>query len=88
VQRDHLQAAGLDVQLPQQRRHRGALVRPQGLLGEPAASFVAEQVRRGAAWHQVAVRDRMYLVVAPSPLPNRAGSADHLPAQRVGGRVR
>ncbi len=53
----------MELQLAQQRRDRLALVRRQHLLGQPAPALVAEQVCGRAARHQVAVQDRLDLVL-------------------------
>jgi hypothetical protein len=74
----------VEVDLPQQRRDRRAFIGGQVLLGQPASTFVAEQIRRCAARHEIAVQDRVDLVLAPGPLTDQTGPADHLTAQRVG----
>src|SRR5437016_2832591 len=77
-------AVGVEVQLPQLRRDGRAFVGGQVLLGKPASTFVAEQIGRCAVRYEVAVQDGVDLVLAPGPLADQSGPADHLPAQRIG----
>ena len=48
------------------------------------AALDPEQVRGRAPRHQVAVQDRVHLVLQPGPLPHDMRPAQHLPAQRRG----
>jgi hypothetical protein len=62
---DQPQLLTVEVQLPQQRRCRDQLVGRELLGREPGSAFVAEQVRRRTARDQVAVQDRVHLVLQP-----------------------
>jgi hypothetical protein len=70
----------VEVQLPQQRDRDGQLVGRELLLGQPAPALVPEQIRRRAARDQVAVQDRMHLVLQPGPLAHDVRPAQHLAA--------
>jgi hypothetical protein len=85
---DQPQLLAVEVQLSQQRPRGGLFVARQVLPGEPGPALVAEQVRCRAARDQVPVQDRVHLVLQPGALPHQVRPAQHLPAQRVRGRVR
>jgi len=57
------------------------------LGGQPVPALVAEQVGGGAARHQVAVQDRLHLVLQPGPLPHDVRAAGDPATQREGGIV-
>ena len=78
----------MEFQLAQQRSRGGLLIGGQVLGGQPSAALDAEQVGGRAARHQVAVQDRMHLVLQPGALPHDVRPAQHLPAQRAGLGVR
>jgi hypothetical protein len=80
---DDPQLLAVEVQLAQQRRDRLALVDRQGLLGQPAPALVTEQVGGRAARDQVAVQDRLDLVLQPGALPDDMRAAGDLATQRV-----
>jgi hypothetical protein len=63
------------------------LVLGQVLGGQPRPALAAEQVGGRAARHQVAVQDRLDLVLQPGPLPHDVGAADDLAARREGGCI-
>jgi hypothetical protein len=56
------------VQLAQQRIDRELLVGRQRLISQPAAALDAEQVRRGAARREIALQDRLHLILRASAL--------------------
>jgi hypothetical protein len=82
------QFLALKVQLPKQRERRGLLVRRQLLLGQPASSLDPEQVTGRTPHHQIAMQDRVDLVLQPGPLPHDLRAAQHLATQRAGRRIR
>ena len=81
---DEPQLLGVEVQLTQQRRDGLALVGGQLLLGQPAPPLVPEQVGRRAARDQVAMQDRLDLVLQPGALADDVRAPRDLAAQRLG----
>src|SRR4029450_11003050 len=51
------------------------------------AALAPDQVGGRAAGHQIAVQDRLHLVLQPGPLPYDVGAAGDLAAQREGGLI-
>lgn len=60
---DELELLAVEVELAQQRPDGLALVGGQLLLGQPALALEAEQVGGRAARHEVAMQDRLHLVL-------------------------
>jgi hypothetical protein len=73
----------MEVELAQQRTDGVLLVRRQLLIAQPAATFDAEQIRERASLHQIAVKDRLHLVLDPGALTDQLGAPDDLTAQRL-----
>jgi len=73
----------MEVQLTQQRPCRLALISGQSLLVKPAAALDAEQVCGGAARHEVAMQDRLDLVLQPGALAHEMRAASDLAAARL-----
>jgi hypothetical protein len=84
---DDAQLRPVKVELAQQRPDGLLLVWGQVLGGQPRPAFVAEQVGGWAARDEVAVQDRLDLVLQPGPLPHDVGAAGDLAAQREGGLI-
>jgi hypothetical protein len=84
---DDAQLLAVEVELAQQRPDRLLLVSREVMGGQPRPALAAEQVGGRAAGHQVAVQDRLHLVLQPGPLPHDVGAAGDLAAQREGGLV-
>jgi hypothetical protein len=60
---DDPQLLAVEVELAQQRLHGLVLVWGEVLGGQPGPALGAEQIRGRAARHQVAVQDRLHLVL-------------------------
>jgi hypothetical protein len=73
---------GVEVQLPQQRRRRGQLITRQRLGRQPSPALVPEQIRGRAARNQVAVQDRVHLVLQPGSLTHQMRPPQHLTTHR------
>ena len=84
---DDPQLLVVKVDLAQQGVDRELLVGGQVLIGQPAAALDPEQVGCRAAWDQVAVKDRLHLVLQPRALPDDARPSGDLATQRVGGLI-
>lgn len=84
---DDPQLLAVEVELAQQRPDRLELVLGQVLGGQPRPALVTEQVGGRAARDEVAVQDRLHLVLQPGPLPHDVRAADDLAAQRESGLI-
>ncbi len=73
----------MEVKLAQERLDGVILVRWQMLIIEPAAAFDAEQVRERTALHQIAVKDRLHLVLQPGALFDQLRASGDLSTQRL-----
>jgi len=80
---DDPQLLPLEVELAQQRLDRLALITRKILLGQPGPALDPEQVRERAARDQVAMQDRLHLVLQPGALAHDMRPPGDLPAQRV-----
>ena len=59
------------------------LVERKLLLAEPQPPLLAEQVGGGAARDEVAVEDRLHLILEPRALTDDVGAARYLAAERM-----
>jgi hypothetical protein len=84
VRVDDPQLLAVEVQLAQQRLHRVLLIGRQCLVGQPAAALDPEHVAERAARDQVAVQDRLNLILQSRALPDQLGAPGDLAAQRLG----
>src|SRR3954464_2289015 len=80
---DPAQLVAVEVQLAQQRREGAALVGRQLLLGQPGPARAPEQVGGRAARHEVAMQDRLHLVLQARALAHQVRAARDLPAPRL-----
>src|SRR4051812_17961223 len=80
---DQPQLVAVEVQLAQQRRDRAARVGRQLLLGQPGPALAPEQVGGRAARHEVAMQDRLHLVLQARALAHQVRAARDLPAPRL-----
>ena len=85
---DQGQLLAVEVELPQQGASSGLLIGWQILSRQPHPALDPEQVGGRAPWHQVAGQDGVHLVLQPRALLHDVRPAQHLPAQRIGGRIR
>src|SRR5207245_1553328 len=60
----------------------------QRLLGQPGAALLAEQVGGRAARQQIAVQDRLHLILQPRPLAQDPPAARDQPPRRLQSLVR
>src|SRR5581483_4567232 len=67
---DDPQLWAVEVELAQQRLDRERLIRWERLVREPAAALDPEQVSDWRPGHQVAMKDRLHLVLQPGSLPD------------------
>ena len=65
----------MEIELAKQRLDRLALVGGKLLLGQPAPPLVPEEVGRRTAGHEVAVQDRLHLVLEPRALADDVRAA-------------
>jgi hypothetical protein len=80
---DDPQLLVVEVELTQQRLHSEVLVGREVLVAEPATALDAEHVRERAALNQVAVKDRLHLILESRALPDQLRAPVHLPPERV-----
>jgi hypothetical protein len=73
----------VEVELAHQGLHGVVLVGWQVGIGEPAAALDPEQIRKRTARHQVAMKDRLHLVLEPGALAHDLGAPRDLPPQRL-----
>ena len=81
---DDPQLLAVEVELAQQRLDRELLIGRERLVRQPAAALDPEQVRRRRLRDQVALQDRLHLVLEPRALPDDVRPASDLAAQRLG----
>ena len=72
-----------DVEPPQRRGDGDLLIDGQWLPGQPSTALLAEQVGGRAARQQVAMQDRLHLVLQPRALAHDASTASDQPPQRL-----
>ena len=77
---DDPQLLGVKVDLTQQRVDRELLIGRQVLITKPAAALDPEQVRRRATWDQVALKDRLHLILQAGALPHDVRASGDLTA--------
>ena len=80
---DDSQLLGLEVKLAQQRLDRLPLIPGEVLLCQPGASFDPEQVGERAARDQVAMQNRLHLVLQAGALTHDVRAPSDLTPQRV-----
>ena len=81
---DDPQLLRVEVELAQQRSDGELLIGRQRLASQPHATLDPEQVRRRATRDQVAMQDRLHLILQPRALPDDVRPARDLPTQRLG----
>ena len=81
---DEPKLLGMEVQLTQQRPNRLTLIGGQRLLGQPPPALDAEQVGGRTTRHEIAMQDRLDLVLQPRALPDDMCPTGDLPAPRLG----
>ena len=80
---DDPQLLPVEVELAQQRLDGELLIRRQRLVRQPAPALDPEQIRHRRLRDQVALQDRLYLILDPRPLPDQMRAPSDLPAQRL-----
>ncbi len=80
---DDPQLLAVEVKLAQQRLHCLALIRRQRLLRQPRPALVAEQIGGRATRQEVAVQDRLDLVLQPRALAHDMRPPRDLTTERV-----
>ena len=81
---DQPQLLAVEVQLAQQRPDGPALVGGQLLLGQPAPTLDPEHIGGRAARHEVAMQDRLDLVLQPRALAHQMRAPGDLAPARLG----
>ena len=84
---DDPQLLAMEIELTQQRLDRERLIGRQRLVGQPAAALDPEQIRGRAARDQVAMQDRLHLVLQACALSDHVRPAGDLTTQRLSGLV-
>jgi hypothetical protein len=80
---DDPQLLAMEIQLPQQRLHGELFIWWERLVRQPAASLDPEQISHWRPRNEVAVQDRLHLVLQPGALLDDVSPTSDLAAQRL-----